>query len=63
MLVFFTLRCLTKGRLLYNSIARFNRNPNKRRFRCKEKTDELMTSRVTLFDPILEDLQVIFTQK
>lgn len=30
---------------------------------AKKKTDELMKSRVTLFDPILEDLQVIFTQK
>lgn len=27
----------------------------------REKTDEPMKSRVTLFDPILEDLQVVFT--
>lgn len=63
MLLFLTLGSLTKRRWLYNSIARFSTDPDKRRFRCKEKTDELMKSRVTVFDPILEDLQVVFTQE
>lgn len=62
MLLFLTLGSLTKGRSLYNSIARFNRDPDKRRFRCEAKTDELMKSRVTLLDPIPQDLQVVFTQ-
>jgi len=62
MLLFLTLRSLTEGRLLYNGIAKFSRDPTKR-FRCKEKADELMTSRITPFASVLEDLQVVFTQE